>query len=249
MPLSDPVTGRPSWRLATWNVLAQAFCHPDRYLDVSPVALEPERRRAAVVAEVSRRVVDVDVVCLQEVDAALVEELGVAGVWVHAEFHDGGDHAVALASRTPRSTLGGDLGGGRSWAGVELRDAPEGEPGAVTVVVSCHLQHPGDGPVGANQAAELVAQLRKVVLGAAVAIGADVNAVAGGPATEAFAGLGLEVHQPTPTAWVRGTPRTTDVLALPPGGRVTDVVGPTGPIPTPDWPSDHRLLAGAWLRR
>lgn len=248
---TGPVNGGDVWRMATWNVLAQAYCHPERYGDVDPVALEAGRRRAAVVAEVRRWVDTVDVVCLQEVDDALVDALGEAGVWVHAVAHPGRADGVAVASAVARPTLGGALGDGMSWAGVVLTHPAA--PAVATTVVSCHLRHPGDGAVGAAQALALAEQLRAgvpggEVSGGPVAIGADANATVGGPPTDAWAALGLELVQPSPTAWLSGRARTTDVLALPPGGHLTSVAGPRGPLPTPEWPSDHRLVAGGWPR-
>lgn len=233
------------WRLATWNVLVQAFCQPDRYRDVDPAALDTDRRRAAVVGEVVRRVGEVDVVCLQEVDEALCRALEGAGLWVHAVAHGEGDHGVAVVRTSPGPAHTGDLGGGRSWAAVTLEDAAAGS----VVVVCCHLRHPGDGAVGTAQAVALADQLQRRFAGARIAIGADANAEVGGPAIAALDPLHLELHQPSSTAWIRGGPRTTDLLALPSGGELTEVAGPIGPIPTTDWPSDHRLLVGVWPRR
>lgn len=244
-PPSELVSDGSVWRVATWNVLVQAFCQPDRYLDVDPVALDPDRRRSAVVREVVGRVGESDVLCLQEADEALCRALEAEGLCLHVVAHDEGDHAVAVVTGSPRPFHGGDLGGGRSWAGVTLEEA-DAEP---VVVVSCHLRHPGDGPVGTAQAKALADQLRHRFAGMRVAVGADANAAVGGPALEALSSLGLTLLQPSPTAWIRGGERTTDVLALPPGGRLTGVAGPTGPIPTPDWPSDHRLLLGELPRR
>jgi hypothetical protein len=231
--------------MATWNVLAQAYCHPHRYTDVDPQALDADRRRAAVVDEVVRWVGDVDVVCLQEVDDELVAALEAAGVWTRAVAHPSRADGVAVAASDPLPTEQGELGDAMAWVGAVLGDGSD----ASTLVVSCHLRHPGDGPVGSAQASSLTSQLSARRDGARLAIGADANAAAGGPPTDAWVGLGLEVHQPSPTAWISARARTTDVLALPPGGRLTTLAGPTGPIPTLPWPSDHRLLAGAWPRQ
>lgn len=245
LPLGEPVTSRPVWRLASWNVLAQALCDPDRFPDVDPAALDVDARRAAVVAEVVRQTTAVDVVCLQEVDDALGHALAAAGLWVHAAVHDDGIHGVAVVAVEPLTAHVGALGGGRQWVAATLDDGDASS----SLVVSCHLQHPGDGPVGSAQAHQLAHQLRQHVGGVRVAIGADANAVVGGPAADALATTGLELHQSPPTALIRGGPRTTDLLALPPGGRLTAMVGPSGPIPTTAWPSDHRLVVGEWPRR
>ena len=231
--------------MATWNVLAQSYCHPHRYTDVDPGALEVDRRRAAVVAVVVRWVADVDVVCLQEVDDELGCALRAAGVWLHAAAHPSRADGVAVAAAGPLPTEQGDLDDGMVWVGALLGGGSEES----TLVVSCHLRHPGDGPVGSAQASSLAGQLSGRSDGSRLAIGADANAAAGGPPTDAWTALGLEVHQPSPTAWISGRARTTDVLALPPGGQLTALVGPSGPLPTPQWPSDHRLVAGAWPRR
>jgi len=231
-------------------VLAEALCDPDRFADVDPAALHPGRRRAAVVAVVVRWVAAVDVVCLQEVDDALCAALEEAGLWVDVAVHDDGVHGVAVVAAAALPSDSGTLGGGRRWVAATLGD-PVGEHGG-PLVVSCHLQHPGDEPVGSAQAIALADHLGAHLASPGdrqVAVAADVNAAVGGPATDPLAAIGLELHQPSPTAWIRGGPRTTDLLALPPGGRLTTVAGPTGPLPTPDWPSDHRLVAGEWPRR
>lgn len=233
------------WRLVTWNVLAQAFCHPHRYADVDPDALEASSRRARVVEAVVSALGDVDVACLQEVDDGLVAALRDAGVGVHAVAHASRDDAVAVASRSPLVGHGGELGEGMSWAGAVL-DAGVSVP---TLVVSCHLRHPGDGPVGRAQAGALADQLRSDFSDLRWVVGADANAALGGPATRALSGLGLEVLQESPTSWINGSARATDVLALPPGGRLERTDGPLGPLPTPVWPSDHRRLWGSWPRR
>jgi len=231
--------------VATWNVLAQAYCHPDRYTDVDPGALDAHRRRAAVVAEVVRWVDEVDVVCLQEVDDQLTAALAAAQVWTHAVAHPSRADGVAVAAAAPLPTEHGALDGGMVWVGAVLGSGSD--HGAL--VVSCHLRHPGDGPVGSAQASSLASQLSNRSDPAQLAIGADANAAVGGPPTDAWSALGLEVHQPSPTAWISGRARTTDVLALPPGGQLTGIAGPPGPLPTAQWPSDHRLVAGAWPRR
>jgi len=236
------VAAGPLRRVATWNVLAQAYCDPRRYADVGAAALDADTRRRLVVHEVVRRVDEVDVVCLQEADGDLVDALVAAGVWVHAVPHPDRADGVAVVAGAVLGAEQGDLGGGMAWAGAVLDDPDGGH----TIVVSCHLRHPGDGPVGVHQAGELTSGLRSRFGDARWVVGADANAEVGGPATAALAGLGLELHQPRPTAWISGGPRTTDVLGLPAGGRCTAVAGPTGPIPTTSWPSDHRLLLGEW---
>jgi len=60
-------------RLATYNVLAQAYLRPDWYREVPAALLEPARRQAAVLARVAG--LDADVLCLQEVEAPLAEAL------------------------------------------------------------------------------------------------------------------------------------------------------------------------------
>jgi mRNA deadenylase 3'-5' endonuclease subunit Ccr4 len=68
-------------RLATWNVLADAYLRPDWYRAVPAPLLEPERRRAAVCTRAIG--LEADVLCLQEVDetcfAALNRILPVLG--------------------------------------------------------------------------------------------------------------------------------------------------------------------------
>jgi endonuclease/exonuclease/phosphatase family metal-dependent hydrolase len=68
-------------RLATWNVLADAYVRPDWYRAVPPELLNPALRLAQVCARASA--IEADLLCLQEVDArtagALEVTLGAQG--------------------------------------------------------------------------------------------------------------------------------------------------------------------------
>lgn len=63
-------------RIATWNVLADAFVKPERYPGVPPRLFEPPVRRARVVARAVEA--NADVLCLQEVEMPLLDALAAA---------------------------------------------------------------------------------------------------------------------------------------------------------------------------
>lgn len=68
-------------RLATWNVLADAYLRPEWYREVPAALLQPDARLARICARASA--LDADLLCLQEVDAraaaALSASLGALG--------------------------------------------------------------------------------------------------------------------------------------------------------------------------
>jgi mRNA deadenylase 3'-5' endonuclease subunit Ccr4 len=81
-----------SFQIATYNVLATAYLGRDDYSAVPAELLDPDRRTRAVVRHVAA--LDADIVCLQEVEAAVfaelrigLEPLGYAG---HYEWKGGG---------------------------------------------------------------------------------------------------------------------------------------------------------------
>jgi endonuclease/exonuclease/phosphatase family metal-dependent hydrolase len=58
---------------ATYNVLAQSFAHADRYPHSPPEALDQDRRHALLVDRIEQ--LDVDLLCLQEVERDLYGEV------------------------------------------------------------------------------------------------------------------------------------------------------------------------------
>jgi endonuclease/exonuclease/phosphatase family metal-dependent hydrolase len=63
----------PSIALASWNVLADAYVKPEYFPHTPAPLLEPDGRRQRVLQRA--RELDVDVLCLQEVDDALLQAL------------------------------------------------------------------------------------------------------------------------------------------------------------------------------
>lgn len=95
-------------RIASYNVLAQAYLDPSWYAHVDPAALEPDARRARLAARIVR--LDADVACLQEVEPALFEylestlaPLGYAGVY--AQKRQGRPDGCAAFVRSGRARL------------------------------------------------------------------------------------------------------------------------------------------------
>lgn len=118
--------------IATWNVLADMLVLPQRYAGVAPDLLEPSRRRASVVTIVGMLAERVDVVALQEVDAALVEALEQSGLNVEHQPRPHVAEGVALASRHPLEQVatGVSRDGRRGWIGATF---------AGCAVVSAHI--------------------------------------------------------------------------------------------------------------
>lgn len=62
-----------SLRIASYNVLADAYLDPAWFTHVDPAALDPQRRRERLLARIAG--LDADVVCLQEVEPACFQRL------------------------------------------------------------------------------------------------------------------------------------------------------------------------------
>ena len=76
-----------SFRLATWNILATSYIRPEFYPGTPPSVLDPERRIPAIVQHAAA--LDVDILCLQEVERpvfaalkAALAQSGYSGVFV-----------------------------------------------------------------------------------------------------------------------------------------------------------------------
>ena len=195
-------------RLATWNVLAQAYAHPHRYAGVLPADLAAETRMPRVRSVLRELLDESDVVAVQEADAGLVswlrDELGASVVHApRASARDG----VLLASSV--HALSGEVGatsdGRRTWASATMGDV---------LVVSLHLdpEWPEKRLAGAAQAAELLAWVEALEPSPVVLL-ADLNAPWSSLTGDVLRSHGFEAAPCGATAATNGRTRELDVVA------------------------------------
>ncbi|MFI6695271.1 endonuclease/exonuclease/phosphatase family protein [Streptomyces sp. NPDC050433] len=90
----------------TYNVLAQPFAHADRYPLSPPEALDPVRRRALLLNRIDE--LDADLLCLQEVEPTIYDELRARLETTHdAAYVQRGQRPDGLAVFARRPLFGG----------------------------------------------------------------------------------------------------------------------------------------------
>lgn len=175
-------------RVATWNVLADEYISDEAYPRVAYELLVPEARRAAICGLVTGLIdrLGLDLICLQEVDDALVEALhGIAAPrgWQTSWSR------IAMG----RAGCGAVVCGGWRLAAADRVRVSEGtlerltvERGAVSLVIHhAHFHWADDGGQGTLRQARRVVRRADASEGAAVVLG-DLNA---GPDSDALAHL------------------------------------------------------------
>jgi mRNA deadenylase 3'-5' endonuclease subunit Ccr4 len=245
-------------RVATYNILANAYLRPERYPRVDPAAFDWSRRREALVARLLG--FDADVICLQEVErdayasmASALRDGGYAGV--HA-CRRGNPDGCATFVRAPRWTMAdrrthyyADQIDGAEASGhlaliVRARCA-----GRELAIVNTHLRwdapsRSGMQHVGVRQAA----LLRDSVLapGPGWLLCGDFNATPDSEVLAVLADHGLRDAGRVmghPTFNATGTARRIDFILHTPELRVTVEPAPAiddaTPLPAPGEPSDH----------
>ncbi len=242
-------------KLATWNVLADSYLRPDWYREVPPALLEPQARLAAVCTRASG--LEVDVLCLQEVDeraatalARLLDVLGYRGRWA-------------------RKAKGKPDGCAMFWRGLEARDEAvliypddSGHVAQSTTfddfrVITTHLRwDPPDSPIPSRWSTRQVDALVGWIAAEPkpVLICGDFNVRADDPAMARFAAAGLRDvfggAQRPHTCCANGRTAKIDhwvssLAAARPSATVFDVFGLTS-LPTAGEPSDHVPLLIEW---
>ena len=92
-----------SLTVVSWNVLADAYIKPEYYPHVDPALLVAGARTQAIVEQVVT--FKAEVVCLQEVEPALVAALKARGLTVHYARKRGRPDGCAIVSTLPAGDL------------------------------------------------------------------------------------------------------------------------------------------------
>jgi mRNA deadenylase 3'-5' endonuclease subunit Ccr4 len=227
--------------VATWNILAQAYLHADRYphCEADCLAAEP-RRRLLLEALVA---LDVDVLLLQEVELdvhhAIARRLGWSGVYAGRRNRPDGASVLTRLPTRGHDVLRYQAPGSQDQVAliVELPEA---------VVVSTHLQWQPDGTRAERHAGRLqLIELLDRVDARPWLIAGDLNATPDSEMLkEAFA-HGFEDSSRGATCNIGRTLRKLDYLlakglrARPRPARVIDA---DTPLPSQTEPSDHLPL-------
>lgn len=205
----------------TYNVLAQSFVRRDRYPQCPPEALDPARRHALLLTRVAA--LDADLLCLQEVEPAVFDDLRALLDATHeGAFAKHGRRPDGVAVFARRSRFG--------WLGHEARSAGSGPAALVAELtldarplrVACaHLtwkpdstppaEHPGH-----QQLLDLLAHRDAVAPDATWIFAGDFNATAQSAIVSAALDRGLDescrTQRPWDTCAVNGRPRKLDYL-------------------------------------
>ncbi len=227
-------------RIASWNVLASAYCVSERYPS-SPSGWDDPKTRTALVAEIVARLsAEVDVVCLQEVDedieTAISEVLPTCSRILASHPHRR-DATMVLTNLKPIGTEVMTAGRMRA-ASMDLRFGD-----AVIRVVAAHLEWSKDGGTGAQQLDELAATLQEGTSDHCI-IGMDANGSWESPACQPLRQRGWTVAPSVDSARITGSGwLPLDVIAADAGTlTLLDGRSPQGIIPSLDWPSDHLVI-------
>ncbi|MEJ7597972.1 MAG: endonuclease/exonuclease/phosphatase family protein [Kofleriaceae bacterium] len=238
--------------LITWNVLADAYVNPAYFPRVDPALLVPGVRTAPILASLAAS--PADVVCLQEIEPAVVEAIRATGGWdVHFASKIGRpDGCAILARRAAR------------LSGVQTLAFADGAPdrvdsGHVALVATVHAADrtlqlatthlrwdaahtPHADRWATRQVRDLIALFgadpsRWIVCG-------DLNVQPGDPAYVMLTEAGLvDVMPDLPTANANDRAKRIDHILV--GRRVAAIALPvmpitdTTPLPSDVMPSDH----------
>ncbi|MBN8232733.1 endonuclease/exonuclease/phosphatase family protein [Corallococcus macrosporus] len=255
-------------RVASYNILADAYVKPEWFPHTPAHLLRPRSRHALLACRILE--LDADIVCLQEVEpdsfAALQEALTPRGyTGVMAQKQQGRPDGCAVFHRLERSTghrvhhFSDRLEDGRISGHLAL--VVDFDIGGERLRVACtHLRwdrpdRPVEQHQGMQQATELIHELIRKDPNASWVVCGDFNARPGEPLVRAFEAAGLldayaGQHQPTCNA--NGEPKAIDFLfhssalrALP--DRLTTLDART-PMPSEQEPSDHLPIAARLMR-
>lgn len=245
----------------TYNVLAQSYAHLDRYPLSPPEALDPPRRRALLLERITE--LDADLLCLQEVEPAVHDDLrGRLDATHHTGYvrrshgHDG----VAIFAR--RALF--------DWRGHDELYFEAHRPGkddlALTVQLSfagqplhvacAHLawqprSTPSAEHLGYRQMRELIAYRDATAPDATWIFAGDFNALTQSVVLRAALEQGMsescQNQRPQDTCAINGKPRKIDYLLfstgrLAPRPGVLPALSSDSVLPSPTEPSDHLPL-------
>jgi mRNA deadenylase 3'-5' endonuclease subunit Ccr4 len=246
---------------ATYNILADAYVRPDRYRGSPPAALEPGPRRRLLLDRIAA--LDVDLLCLQEVEAdaheAIAARLGPDYVGAFAKREGRPDGASLFARRSCLTWERHEVVHYRAHERGDDQLALLGHLRLGTrrlLVASTHLQWcsdntPTDQHVGRAQMIELLDHLASKGAGATWILAGDLNATSQSSvvaaATERGLLLSARSQRPWDTCNANGRPRKLDYLLISAGhldprpGTLPQLRRDT-PMPSLSEPSDHLPL-------
>jgi endonuclease/exonuclease/phosphatase family metal-dependent hydrolase len=240
-------------RVASYNVLADAYLPPDRYARCDPEHLAPSRRHPRLAARVAG--LAADIVCAQEVEADVLARFAAA-LPDHAQRYapkPGRTDGVAVFARLP------------IVAERAIRFPDDTGRVALLVVVEYEGRHLGvacthlklDAAIGLTQAQALIDELARVPCDGWVVCG-DLNAEPGAAIVERLLASGLaDAHAGSPafTSNFAGGPSRIDYVLHGPALTahpiiVAPPITPSTVLPSGDEPSDHlpvlARIAWAW---
>ena len=253
-----------SLRIATYNILADSYVDRRRYAHVDPQRLAPAARHPALVQRMLA--LNADVLCLQEVEAALFEMLeaelaphGYSGI-LAMKLH-GKPDGCAIFLRQPGVTL-------LEQRAIHFADGagPDGRSGHLVLVarVECgigrlsvlctHLKwDPDDKPPGQHAGEQQVEEILQLCAGENVrraVVCGDFNAEPSSRLVQRMLTAGfLDAYAsaPRPTCNANHRARRIDyvfhapaLICLP---ETLPAIGDDTPLPGPGEPSDHLPLA------
>jgi mRNA deadenylase 3'-5' endonuclease subunit Ccr4 len=230
-------------RVATWNVLASAYCLPERYPDC-PQGWDDQARRVRSIADIVAYLASVaDVVCLQEVDEHILEELqstlpnaGLTVAW-HRLRRD----AVAVLTSSPTVAAETFTAGDMAAASVTLD-----RNGVAVRVVATHLEWSPSGDVGRAQLSSLLADLAEDTVSLTI-LAMDANDSPTSTVCEPLRSGGWVTTPAHDTALIADRGWVPLDLIAARGGKVelVEVLEGGGTIPSLTWPADHLALIAA----
>jgi endonuclease/exonuclease/phosphatase family metal-dependent hydrolase len=229
-------------RIATWNVLASAYCVPTRYPQCAPGWDDPQRRPREVARIVSRLADKVDAVCLQEVDDTLIAAIGEAlpGVAMSSAGHQGRRDAVMVLTRGAGVPVAPQRAGRMAAAGLVIERASRR-----ISVLSTHLEWSADGATGRSQLEALLGWMGAAQQDHRI-LGMDANAAGGSVVCASLRERGWSVSPAVDSALVHGRGWVPlDVVAVDRGEiavRRLEAAAPGATTPSGEWPSDHLAL-------
>jgi len=253
--------------VATYNVLADAYVKPKYYPSIDPLLLAKENRYPRIVKRVAQ-LRNADIICLQEVDYELfvlaesrLRKIGYHGRWVH-KGRGKPDGCATFVRNFWRVTETRILGyndeciDGEKSGHIALMIAVERNDMAV-IVVNTHLKwDPPDTPpekqYGLAQARELLAILGKRMLRTIVCGDFNVEKESGVIKMFLLARFTDAHDSSVATANPENKAKKIDYImcstAFSPRPFPTTIVEDKTPLPSGTEPSDHVLLAAAFVR-
>ena len=229
--------------VASWNVLADDYVHPEYYPRTPAELLARGARHAGVLDRL--RACPAEIICLQEVDAGLLAQVDGQGFTVcKAQKRGKPDWLVTLVRGPVQSCTTHVYSDGTGHIALTV------EAHGVRVT-NTHLKWDGKGDAAAGEVVELLPAPE----GAWILCG-DLNAEPDSPALRRLLGAGLSdayaAHPRMFTSNANQRAKRIDFLlhtaALRAEPRTLRVVEDDTPLPAHDEPSDHLMISAQFTR-